>query len=206
MSRQHSRYSRTGYEPTSLGAYQDDNSISPPPHHTYQHQQQQQQSYRNSRYDPDPHEYNNPFHSSSAEVRYDENMDSNRGYSDDQFNVASDFNNQGPRYGELYGGQSQQEMAQLAAGARPTSLQVHAYLQHDLNAVLTNSFGPVHGNRYNPLAPTTSQMDTQSMYSNSGMTKASGGGMKKPLLGETHVGGGPGDNVELVTVPALGAE
>jgi hypothetical protein len=33
--------------------------------------------------------------------------------------VASDFNNQGPRYGELYGGQSRQEMAQLAAGARP---------------------------------------------------------------------------------------
>ena len=48
-------------------------------------------------------------------------------------------------------------------------------------------------------------MDEQSLYSNSGMTKASGG-MKKPLLGNTNGGGGQGETVELVTVPALGAE
>lgn len=56
-------------------------------------------------------------------------------------------------------------------------------------------------NRYDPLARPNSHMDEQSLYS----TSKAGGGMKKPLLGEGNVGG-TGENVELVTVPALGAE
>jgi hypothetical protein len=59
-------------------------------------------------------------------------------------------------------------------------------------------------NRYNPPARPNSHMDEQSLYSVSGVTKANGG-MKKPLLGDGN-GGGTGENVELVTVPALGAE
>ena len=56
-------------------------------------------------------------------------------------------------------------------------------------------------NRYDPLARPNSHMDEQSLYS----TSKAGRGMKKPLLGEGNVGG-TGENVELVTVPALGAE
>jgi hypothetical protein len=119
MSRQYSRYSQPANRPTSPGGYQDDHPTSPPPHQHYQQQQPHHQPDRTSRYDPDPNDYDNPFYSSEA--RYEENLDTNRGYADNQFNVASDFNNQGPRYGELYGGQSHQEMAQLAAGSRPMS-------------------------------------------------------------------------------------
>jgi hypothetical protein len=119
MSRQYSQYSQPAYQPASPGGYQDDHPTSPPHQQHYQQQPQyhSDQPNRSSRYDPDPQEYDNPFYSS--ERRYEEDSNANRGYTDDQFNVASDFNNQGPRYGELYGGQSRQEMAQLAAGARP---------------------------------------------------------------------------------------
>jgi hypothetical protein len=110
MSRPYSQYSQPAYQSTSpqYGGYADNNPTSPSRH--------------NSRYDPDPNEYDNPFHN---EAQYDREREQeyqlNRGYTDDQFNVASDFNNEGPRYGELYGGQSRQEMAQLAAGTRPMS-------------------------------------------------------------------------------------
>lgn len=80
----------------------------------YQQQQQQQQ----------PHQYANPFNADSPPRNYykdDPDTKYTQGYADEQFNVADDFNNQGPRYGEVYGGQSKEEMAQLAAGTRPTS-------------------------------------------------------------------------------------
>jgi hypothetical protein len=114
MSRPYSQYSQPAYHAASP-SYDINNNDD-----HYEQYNQGASSGRDKRYDPDYNDYDNPFQNHS---RYEHGRapDVNRGYSDDQFNVASDFNNEGPRYGELYGGQSRQEMAQLATGARPMS-------------------------------------------------------------------------------------
>jgi hypothetical protein len=58
--------------------------------------------------------------------------------------------------------------------------------------------------RYNPLVQTNSYADDRSLYSTGGT--GTRGGMKKPLLDEGVGLDRNGAAVELVTVPALGAE
>jgi hypothetical protein len=170
MSRPYSQYERPSYQPTSPG-YSDHPASA---------------SYRHDRYDPDPNEYNNPFHQP-----HEQEMAG--GYTDDQFNVASDFNNEGPRYGELYGGQDRQSMAQLAAGVRPVSTLVCVVCIYSRAFELI-----IPAYRYAPLQPLYSNTDDRSTYSGPGTTG------RKPLLDSQ--GDPDAKDVELVTVPALGAE
>lgn len=77
----------------------------------------------------DEEHYDNPFSNPQSHRRgYEDDTPDGAGgaggYTDDQFNVAMDFNNAGPRYAEVYGGQRGEDMAQLAAGARPVSMYV----------------------------------------------------------------------------------
>lgn len=247
MSREQPPYASRPISQHSSSAYRDNQnnqhfpsshrSPTSPPGYGYSDRTNQQSSnsqYRDRDYEND---YDNPFANSRQNQRgYDDDDNVAGGYTDDQFNVAMDFNNDGPRYAEVYGGQRGEDMAQLAAGARPVSM--YAQTVHLCQVELAKVFGILsyryRQSNFNALEPQASHQsqihaDDRSLHSNSKSTKTGYGG-RKPLLEnmDSYATGGPyghgnglgskeagyanggleakGDDVELVTVPALGAE